>query len=104
MTDDDLDDEEEHGERELAIMVYPGHALGPCAFCHVDPTPEELGVLELFVAGGRGWVCHECGHERSPLLARLLDLARAAEDYAFEVQGPQDGDEIGEVDDEGTIH
>jgi hypothetical protein len=109
MEKDDLDDRDlaEIEQHELAIMVNVNAVLGACAFCAIDSTPEELGLLEIFIPENRSWVCHECGHERAPILARLLDLARAAEDYAFEAHGPQESDEPAIDDDgeaEGTVH
>ena len=93
-------------EDELAIMLNVGALLRACVFCGTEWGPEDLGILEIFVAETRGWVCHECGHERAPLLARLLDLAQVAEDFAFEVQGgvppgeePDDGGP-----DSGSVH
>ena len=99
----DLADLEQH---ELAVMVNISTALGACAFCGIDSSPEELGILEIFVPDPRRWVCHECGHERAPVLARLLDLARAAEDFSFEAHGPLESDELAPQDGEGedTIH
>ena len=62
----DLADLEQH---ELAVMVNISTALDACAFCGIDSSPEELGILEIFVPDPRRWVCHECVQELATFLA-----------------------------------
>jgi hypothetical protein len=105
--DDSLnDDGADLEERDLAILVNASANLGACAFCGVDSDPAQLGGFEIFLREPLVWVCHDCGHEYAPNLARLLDLADAAAQFTWETFGPAapaDTEDEGEEDD-GRVH
>src|SRR4029450_13943799 len=93
-------------ERDLAILVNASANLGACAFCGVDSDPTQPGGLEIFLREPLTWVCHDCGHEYAPNLARLLDLADSAAQFTWDTFGPnappRSGDDLD--DDDGPVH
>jgi hypothetical protein len=93
-------------ERDLAILVNASANLGACAFCGVDSDPTQLGGFEIFLREPLTWVCHDCGHEYAPNLARLLDLADAAAQFTWDTFGPNaPPDTVDDLDDEdGPVH
>jgi hypothetical protein len=102
-----LDDESSDlEERDLAILVNASANLGSCAFCGVDSDPAQLGGFEIFLREPLSWVCHDCGHEYAPNLARLLDLADAAAQFTWDTFGPAAPSEHADdlEDDDGPVH
>ena len=85
------------GERELqatdlVIRVNTVLTNDPCALCGqaTDPTG-----IDLFLADGHALICHRCGFFHAPALARLLDLASAANTFVraeYEMFGVQSDD------------
>lgn len=77
---------------DLAIRVNTVLTNDPCALCGqaTDPTG-----IDLFLADRPELVCHRCGFFHAPALARLLDLAGAANTFVraeYEMFGVQTDD------------
>ena len=60
---------------ELSIRVNNRLTNDPCAICG---QPSDPTGIDLYLAESPVLVCQSCGMEHSPALARLLDLASAA--------------------------
>lgn len=74
---------------DLVIRVNTVLTNDPCALCGqaTDPTG-----IDLFLAERPALVCHSCGFFHAPALARLLDLASAANTFVraeYEMFGMQ---------------
>jgi len=105
----DLQDRDagEFEERDLAILVNSSANLGACAFCGMDSDPSQLGGFEIFLRDPLTWVCHDCGHDYAPNLARLLDLADAAAQFTWDTFGPTAPPEVvddADEEEDGPIH
>ncbi len=77
---------------DLAIRVNTVLMNDPCALCGqaTDPTG-----IDLYLADRPALVCHSCGFFHAPALARLLDLASAANTFVraeYEMFGVQSDD------------
>jgi hypothetical protein len=77
---------------DLAIRVNTVLTNDPCALCGqaTDPTG-----IDLYLADRVALVCHSCGFFHAPALARLLDLASAANTFVraeYEMFGVQSDD------------
>lgn len=77
---------------DLAIRVNTVLTNDPCALCGqaTDPTG-----IDLYLAERPELVCHSCGFFHAPALARLLDLAGAANTFVraeYEMFGVQSDD------------
>ena len=77
---------------DLAIRVNTVLTNDPCALCGqaTDPTG-----IDLYLADRPALVCNSCGFFHAPALARLLDLASAANTFVraeYEMFGVQSDD------------
>jgi hypothetical protein len=77
---------------DIVIRVNTVLTNDPCALCGeaTDPTG-----IDLFLAEQHALVCHRCGFFHAPALARLLDLAAAANTFVraeYEMFGMQSDD------------
>jgi recombinational DNA repair protein (RecF pathway) len=74
---------------DLVIRVNVTLTNDPCALCG-EPT-DPTGI-DLYLADRPALVCHACGFLHAPALARLLDLASAANTFVraeYEMSGVQ---------------
>ncbi len=79
---------------DLVIRVNTVLTNDPCALCGqaTDPTG-----IDLYLADRPALVCHSCGFFHAPALARLLDLASAANTFVraeYEMFGVQSDDKL----------
>lgn len=77
---------------DLAIRVNTVLTNDPCALCG---QPTDPTGIDLFLAERPALVCHRCGFFHAPALARLLDLASAANTFVraeYEMFGVQSDD------------
>jgi len=77
---------------DLVIRVNTVLTNDPCALCGeaTDPTG-----IDIYLADRPALVCHRCGFFHAPALARLLDLASAANTFVraeYEMFGVQSDD------------
>ncbi|HEX8129110.1 MAG TPA: hypothetical protein VF527_08420 [Pyrinomonadaceae bacterium] len=77
---------------DLVIRVNTVLTNDPCALCGqaTDPTG-----IDMYLADRPALVCHRCGFFHAPALARLLDLASAANTFVraeYEMFGVQSDD------------
>ncbi|MBV9122314.1 MAG: hypothetical protein JO112_03000 [Planctomycetes bacterium] len=61
----------------LIIQLHPEASNDGCTLCGKAVFLAE--GPQLYLAGGRGVVCRDCGKKHAPALLSLLDLARTAE-------------------------
>ena len=74
---------------DLAIRVNTTLSNDPCALCG---QPTDPTGIDLYLAEKPALVCHACGFLHAPALARLLDLANAANAFVraeYEMSGMQ---------------
>jgi hypothetical protein len=77
---------------DLVIRVNTVLTNDPCALCG---QPTDPTGIDLFLAERPALVCHSCGFFHAPALARLLDLASAANTFVraeYEMFGIQSDD------------
>jgi hypothetical protein len=77
---------------DLVIRVNTVLTNDPCALCG---QPTDPTGIDLFLAERPALVCHSCGFFHAPALARLLDLASAANTFVraeYEMFGVQSDD------------
>lgn len=77
---------------DLVIRVNTVLTNDPCALCG---QPTDPTGIDLFLADRPALVCHRCGFFHAPALARLLDLASAANTFVraeYEMFGVQSDD------------
>ena len=77
---------------DLVIRVNTVLTNDPCALCG---QPTDPTGIDLFLAERPALVCHGCGFFHAPALARLLDLASAANTFVraeYEMFGVQSDD------------
>jgi hypothetical protein len=77
---------------DLVIRVNTVLTNDPCALCG---QPTDPTGIDLFLAERLALVCHSCGFFHAPALARLLDLASAANTFVraeYEMFGVQSDD------------